>query len=360
MLLLPLDLLLLDRPNRFPGEMVSAFTGIPPKTAKRNLLGNQSIRPRTAEKVVFTLSEKLAKYDGVIFDSGGLLTFINNSKRLPTPKVLLNYIEDSYSRYCIGEYKKIESLSDAAWKLFTDQIRMHHRPRGFEEVVDLLFEHGLPSAMLSQEVLDFDNLRRQDITSEYFFKSLDLLRLDIALFLLAARDVEYGFRLMQGAYGWKPIFADFLPQIREGKLYLPLALWFDRIIKNFDFPSINYFAKLIPNLSVRPKKQNADSKLRTMRKWRRGEALPTWENVDNICESLACLKFTDNEEIQLAKEQGKEAFKFILLFQRLLQAILATHDHPCLPLSERSAVEFFERYFYWHNYHAVLISEAGA
>ncbi|MEE4599915.1 MAG: hypothetical protein V2J65_01415 [Desulfobacteraceae bacterium] len=360
MLLIPLDLLLLDRPEKFPGTLISEYTGISPRTAKRIITENRSIRSDTADKAVSNLALYFERYEGLEFDAEGFLSFLSEVDRPPVIEGFGNFIEDAFYPYLLKENRKFKEISDSLQKRFDAIERSTEKPDGLRPVVDELRSSGLPDEMLTEEVIDFDFLENSMTSGKDFRKSLAILRIDISLYLMAAWDVEYGFRLMQNAYGWKPLFARFLPQIRDGKIYYPMALWFDRVMNNMGFTSINAIAKVIPQLSVKDKDQKVETKLRQMRKWRRGETIPTWENIDNICGSLTKLTDYEGDDLEVAKEQGKDAFKFILIFQRLLKAILAERrSHPCLPLGKKKAVEFFERYYIWHNYHALQICEAG-
>ena len=93
-----------------------------------------------------------------------------------------------------------------------------------------------------------------------------------------------------------------------------------------------------------------------MRKWREGKdkQLPSWENVNTILEVVIKLNNLDEDDTEMYKEQGRYVYAHAKIFQILLNRLMIDESQELFGMDTEGVVEFFERYFYWHNYHAVM------
>jgi len=94
-----------------------------------------------------------------------------------------------------------------------------------------------------------------------------------------------------------------------------------------------------------------------MRKWRNAQVFPKWKSVDKMLQKLSKekIKLTNNEDIEYLKERGKIVYTYIKIFQKILNYLKSEKNSSKPHLNNLEIELFFERYYYWHNYHAMKL-----
>jgi len=148
----------------------------------------------------------------------------------------------------------------------------------------------------------------------------------------------------------------------------PIALWFDHMQKFFQYKSINDMAENIKQLNVPPRLKKKSSLIRTLRRWRQGKQLPSWEYTELIIRCFIKKYKEENDQLIVIDELILEeclvsfgAAKIMNFLHNIFQELISKPNHvikfnnkkiSCIiKIEHNEIIDFYERYYYWHNYH---------
>ncbi|SMC92088.1 hypothetical protein SAMN02746065_11539 [Desulfocicer vacuolatum DSM 3385] len=269
------------------------------------------------------------------------------------PLKLLDCIQDDYSRYYRQIVKEMFEL-DADLECEIEKIKLQPPNIQVEKFMNLLLDRKFPWTMYDDNLFEDsdDAIRNIQIT-------LRRIIVDALFYMLAAYDIEYNHHFSKHLHGDKLVFLIYLPFYEGNTLQNPSKLWLNRLKALSGFKEINNFATAIPQLGVPPKNKDTRSQKRMMQKWIKGKdkQLPSWENVNSISEVVIKSNNVDENNIELYKEQGRNTYAHVKIFQILLNRLMVDESQELFGMDNKGVVEFFERYLYWHNYHAVMFME---
>ena len=350
MLLIPIHILLDDKPQKISSLLNIDSVGVSRKTIKNVIAGNQKLSSKSIDKICLEVSGLFSDVYGCDINNILLKEMLSNP--IDTTRIkYFKFIEDEYTQYfrkIFGEILELDRcFSDDITEMRKDPIK-----KRIKSFIDLVYNTNYPANMLSDNIFEKNSLPLNNAS-----KTLNRIRIDIMFYLSSAYEVEYNYRFYKKVNGNKSLTARYLPVIEEKTVKNPIEIWIDYLIQTNGYRSINEFAKSIPQLTVNPKDNNDVSKLRMMRKWRSGKIFPTWENINCISETIAKKHYKgDDNKIEYLKEQGRFFAAYIKIYQKLLNMMLKDSQNQ-FGINERGVVDYFERYLYWHNYHSVCFKD---
>lgn len=339
MLITPLNIFFEGRPSKPFSFLKKEHVGVDKKTFRNFINGKHSLQKKSIETICCKIAGFAHDVPGLEIDVVVLRDMLSSppdSRKIPN----LNFLKDSYTQY----YRRIlMELLDLDRRFSVDFEMMRKRP--LSVFMDSVSRYPFPPYMFKDNLVEGPDLIR------CFEKTVNRIRADILLYLFSAYDVEHNHFFYKEVNGDKPLMAGYLPEFKNGKIRKPIEIWFDRIMKKYEYDSINEFAKFVPQLTVNPKNKNEQSQIRMMRKWRSGEVLPSFETIDCIFEKIA-KKDWPGEDTEYIKETGRLFFFYVRLFQILLNG-MQRNPQQYFGFDQKGIVNFFERYLHWHNYHSV-------
>jgi len=363
MILLPINIILNNKPNTLFPSIIEDFTGVTSKTLKNIISRKNKPRKSTIDKISSNMETSVNKIPGCKFNRSNFIKLLElcteSSENKDINPLHFKIIEDVYTKYFQSVFYDIldkDIKIDNFIKCKYPQVNNIKTILNFKPLIDYILNCGLPDYMLTNITLEY---YKNDLPLISFAKSIILLAFDVIFYLASAYEVEYNNNfLLELKNGDKPIMTKFLPFLKDNNIANPMALWFDNIMANCAIKSINEFALMFSKISCNTDNDidyNNDSKLRQMRRWRKGEMFPNLKNIDNIIEKLLRekMQLTNNEDIEYVKENARFCYAYIKIFQKFLNTLKTE-----LNLNNDKIESFFNRYYYWHNYHSVKFYEA--
>ncbi|KPA15734.1 hypothetical protein MHK_004037 [Candidatus Magnetomorum sp. HK-1] len=355
MILIPINAILSDKANNLiiSTNVIEEFVGVSFKTLKNIMNFKHKTRQKTKDTIASNLSKNINQVPGMSFDQDKFLEYVGNGVCVMDfePSEIRNIIQDEYTDYT----QKVSSeiiYKDIEIDTF---IKNKIAPIGLEEVisfkplVDYIYNCGLPDYMLNTINIElYDN----KMSAKTFFRTIILLLFDVIFYISSAHEVEYNKFFLKCD---ESRMTKFLPVLKKNELVNPIVRWFDFIMHNCKIKSINEFALMFPKISESNSENdiNDGSKLRQIRKWRKGHMLPKWKHIDKMVEKVSREKMslTVYEEIEEAKERGRYVYGYIKIFQKFLNLLKSEINNPALNLNNQKIEFFFKRYGYWYTYH---------
>ncbi len=322
--------------------------GLSRNTVKNFIQNKHTPQQRTKDKFFLAIVETITQMPGMDVDTDLLDSVIEDSSKVSMSRTF-DIFKDAFSKYTLSKFKDVVFL-EQEFAYMAKEIKKIHKGSSSQLYFDIIKSVEFPGNMLSYNLVNNNYFSIEDA-----IMTQNRIWVDGVFYRMAARDVEENYRFYRQVRGNKSLVAPFLPCIQNQKIKYPVALLFDKIIREQGYHSINEFAISIPQLTNRPSQQKDESKKRMVYKYRSGEAFPSREFVelmsDTIFKDKLNNRFTDPDDIHELKEQTISGFWYLNILHRLLKIILK--NQAAYGLDKAGVFDFFERYLYWHNYHSV-------
>lgn len=353
MIIIPIHIFLDDKPINIPKILDEKYFGIKRRNIQNAVNKKTALSEDSKKKAYKKISSFCDDIPGLTMvaseeEFSGSITALN-------PIKFLNCIQDDYTQY----YKQIvKGMYELDAQLESEVEKIKTKPPNTQVGLfwELLSDTNFPGTMFKGNLFEETNNKIQNIQI-----TLRRIMVDVLFYILTAYEVEYNHHFLKRQNGDKPLFLKFLPFYHEKTLQNPSKLWFDRLQMLNGFETLQDFARAIPQLSVPPTHKDIDSQKRMLRKWRSGKdkELPSWENINSIAESIVKKQNLSMDDLESYQEQCRFAYAYVKIFQKLSNRLMDSESQELFGMDNIDVIEFFERYLYWHNYHAVLFMETS-
>ena len=322
--------------------------GLSRNTLKNFISGKHKSHPKTNDKLFSFIVETFNQMPGMNVDTELLGSVIYDTSKV-SGSMALEIVKDEFFKYTLSVSKNFVLL-EQEYVRKAKKIERTHKGSGTKIYIELLKSVEFPGDMIPHNLVNENNFSTEDA-----IMTQNRIWVDGVFYRIAARDVEENYRFYRQLRGNKSLVAQFLPCIRDQNIKYPVALLFDKIIKEQGYSSINEFASSIPQPTNKPDEQVDESQKRKVYNHRSGKNFPSREFVELMSDTIFKDKFknisTDPDDILAMKEQTISIFWYLNIFHQLLKKMLENQE--AYGFDEAGVVDFFERYLYWHNYHSM-------